>query len=372
MDFALQDHLILFVIAGSRSYGLNTPESDVDVKGVCIPPVDRYKLGFRGFEQTDGKDQIAQLKYLLNAEEQEVAEKTSLEGTVYDLGKFVGLSTKANPNILEALFCDESDIRFVTDAGERLREHRDLFLTKKAAHSYSGYAFSQMERIRTHRGWLLDPPTKEPTRSDYGLDDSRATLTLDEQNTFLWVLARILEGKVAESKLSKSTREELSKIGLFDTAQAGIPDEAWPVIQDITGAPKEFVRIMQKERAYRSARQHWNSYQEWRKTRNPKRAVFEARCGYDAKFVVHLARLMVQGREILEKGTLTVRVPSPDREWLMHIRSGGMPFEELEAWFKNAQKEVAAAAERSSLPWGPDQERIEELLISLHRSALLG
>jgi hypothetical protein len=80
---------------------------------------------------------------------------------------------------------------------------------------------------------------------------------------------------------------------------------------------------------------------------------------------------MVQGREILEKGTLTVCIPSPNREWLLHIRFGGMPFKDLETWFKNEQEEMAAAAERSSLPWGPDQERIEELLISLHRRVLL-
>ena len=371
MEFNLKDHLVLLVLAGSRSYGLHTDESDVDIKGVCMPPVDLYRLGLHEFNQVERKEgkgeEILALTNLLTPEEQEICTRLPLEGVVYDLKKFVGLCLTANPNILETLFCEEADVRFCTPAGRLLREHRRLFLTKKVAHAYPGYAFSQMERIKTHRGWLLSPPEREPKREDFGLDPDHGEISLDEQNTYLWVLVKILEGKLAASKLSKSTKEELAQVGLFDTAQAGIPDEAWPVIQKITGAPKEFVRIMQKERQYRAARQHWKSYLGWQETRNPKRKVLEAKCGYDCKFALHIARLMIQGREILEQGTLTVRVPSPAREWLMHIRAGHMSFEELEAWFKKEQKEMSAAAERSSLPWGPDRVKAEELLIEIQK-----
>ncbi len=35
-----ETHLIYRVVAGSRAYGLDTPESDTDTRGVCIPPAE--------------------------------------------------------------------------------------------------------------------------------------------------------------------------------------------------------------------------------------------------------------------------------------------------------------------------------------------
>lgn len=53
MDFDLKKHTVLLVVAGSRAYGTFTPTSDVDVKGVAIPP-EEYRLGYlHRFEQAD-------------------------------------------------------------------------------------------------------------------------------------------------------------------------------------------------------------------------------------------------------------------------------------------------------------------------------
>lgn len=49
MNFDLKPHTILLTLAGSRAYGTNTFTSDVDLKGVCVPPKEFY-LGTKRFE----------------------------------------------------------------------------------------------------------------------------------------------------------------------------------------------------------------------------------------------------------------------------------------------------------------------------------
>ena len=43
-DFSLFEHTILLSVSGSRAYGMARAGSDVDVKGVLIPPR-RYLIG---------------------------------------------------------------------------------------------------------------------------------------------------------------------------------------------------------------------------------------------------------------------------------------------------------------------------------------
>lgn len=64
--------------------------------------------------------------------------------------KFVKLAAAANPNILELLYIPEEHHIFVHDMFKLLLESRDLFLSKKARHSYSGYAFSQVNKCKSH------------------------------------------------------------------------------------------------------------------------------------------------------------------------------------------------------------------------------
>ena len=51
MHFDIDARTILLVRHGSHAYGLNTPTSDLDVKGVCIKPVECYFGFLKHFEQ---------------------------------------------------------------------------------------------------------------------------------------------------------------------------------------------------------------------------------------------------------------------------------------------------------------------------------
>ena len=168
-DLRLHTHLLC--VAGSRAYGLHTDASDVDLKGFAIPPIeDQLGIQLR-FQQADSPSEMAIFAQDLTAEEQRVAQQTKLEGSVYRLRKFAKLALDCNPHVLDVLFCREAEVRICTPIGRALRDHRSGFLSRRALHSFSGYAAQQLKRIQTHRRWLLDPPTHAPTRAEYALPE---------------------------------------------------------------------------------------------------------------------------------------------------------------------------------------------------------
>jgi predicted nucleotidyltransferase len=147
-DFVTKN-LIYHVVCGSHSYGLNTPESDIDKKGICIVPKE-YLFGLGTFEQQE-----------LGADE-----------TIYSLHKFVRLAFDCNPNIIEILFTDPQFILFINKYGQLLRDNRHLFLSKRARYSFGGYAIAQLKRIKGHRKWIMFDE-KEPKEEDFWITKYR-------------------------------------------------------------------------------------------------------------------------------------------------------------------------------------------------------
>ena len=54
----------------------------------------------------------------------------------------------------------------------------------------------------------------------------------------------------------------------------------------------------------------------------------------------------------------------------MWIRQGNIPFEELEEWFENEQREMKKAVEISKLPKKPNRKKADRLLIDLQVAAI--
>jgi len=64
MDW-IQKHLIYLTIHGSRAYGMATEQSDLDIKGIVVPPKTvEYNL-FHKFEQAENHPYIESLCYEL-------------------------------------------------------------------------------------------------------------------------------------------------------------------------------------------------------------------------------------------------------------------------------------------------------------------
>jgi len=171
MEFDIKKRTIFLTLHGSHAYGMATPTSDIDLKGIAIPTRD-YFLGFnKKFEQFESN-------LLLNNFEKTNIEKNInrkilkeevFDSTIYDIRKFFLLASQCNPNIIEVLYADECFHIIKDPIMKELLDNRDLFLSTRANFRFRGYAFSQLKRIKRHRRWLLFPINKKPERKDFGL-----------------------------------------------------------------------------------------------------------------------------------------------------------------------------------------------------------
>ena len=122
----LGDRIILLGLGGSYAYGTNTENSDIDFRGIALPRSSDL-LGLTQFEQF-------------------IDEAT--DTVVYSFPKIVRLLLECNPNTIELLGLDEEQYLIKTPLGQELLNHAGMFLSKRAAHSFGGYADAQLRRLQ--------------------------------------------------------------------------------------------------------------------------------------------------------------------------------------------------------------------------------
>jgi len=285
-------------ISGSVLYGTNTQESDLDIRGVCLPPLKVLIDPFMSFNVKD-----------------------SFEGedkAIYDLGKFFELCSQANPNIVELLFIPEDKIIFKNEKWNKILNNKNLFLSKKAKYTFTGYSFSQLKAIIRHREWFINPPSHKPTREEFGLNQSPLVSEGNLQN----VLA--------------------------------VPHELF--------LPEHHQELI-RERAYRDQKKKWDNYMQWKTNRNPKRKASEEKMQFDGKYASHLFRLMLEGKELLLTGNITF--PLPDAEWLLAIKNGEYKYEQILEMATNMEKDFETWYKQSPLPNSPDINKLKDLYFDI-------
>lgn len=330
---------------GSHAYGTSLPTSDVDIRGICIAPK-KYYLGF-----TEKFDQTV---------------LTEPDITIFDLRKFMHLAADANPNVLEILYTVPDDHLLVKSPMLRLFENRDLFLSKKAKHTFSGYAVSQLKRIRLHRRWLLNPVEQPPIRATFGLPE-RTVLPADQLMTAQAAIQKRMdewEWRDLEH-LDPATRQfvqdEFAR-RLTEITQWSLDvdnGKVWAGAARSIGYDTNFIELLDRERRYGAAHREWAQYQEWKRSRNPLRAALEAKHGLDTKHAMHLVRLLRMCREILTEGKVIVR--RPDAQELLAIRDGAWSYDQLVSWAEEQDANLTELAKVSSLPRQPNRVALDQL-----------
>ncbi len=123
-QFDLMKRVIYRCVVGSRAYGLSNAESDTDLRGIYLAPLELvHSLG-------KPPDQL---------------ENPEADFCYWELEKFIHLALKANPNILECLYTPL--VRLAAPLAESLLSRREMFLSKLVYQTYNGYVLSQFKKI---------------------------------------------------------------------------------------------------------------------------------------------------------------------------------------------------------------------------------
>lgn len=338
----LAESCILVTRSGSHAYGTNLPTSDLDFKGIAVPPKP-YFWGFvKKFEQAE--------------------QRQPFDSVIYDIRKFFNLAADCNPSILEILFVDDSDVIHKDAAGSLLRLYGGHFLSKKAKHTFSGYAMSQLKRIQGHYAWLKNPPKEAPTREKFGLVN-HTTIPADQRAAAM----AIIKAKLDQWNPDLSGMDPAARIATMEWFNKTLLDVAngdpFMAAAKTVGLSDAVIDVIQRERSYNNAQNEWKQYQTWKAKRNPARAALEEKFGYDTKHGMHLVRLLRMGYEILTEGK--VHVKRPDAEELLRIREGLWTYEQMVEYAESMDKKMDEAVASSPLPWAPNRELLDSLCIEI-------
>lgn len=281
----LPKNLIYVTIHGSQAYGLNNELSDVDVKGICVPPRQVENDLFNRFDQAENHPLIEEkLGYLKNPN------NPIFESTIFSLRKFFLLAANVNPNIIELLWTDENDHYIKSPLMEKLMEHRDLFLSSKAKFTFSGYAFAQAAKIERHRKWIVQGELEKPLRSNFGLPDEKSA-GIDE--VFGYIKSKVEQWNLNQFPLDEQERADLKETIwdlVYNISNKNVSWDNWPdaytqgVIEKMRNEMSlkdEVIDLIQKERNYFKAYNNYKSWIKWKTERNPKRLALEIKSGYD-------------------------------------------------------------------------------------------
>lgn len=122
--------LVFKAIVGSRLYGVNIKDSDLDYIGMYIQPNSDI-LG------TKYKEQIN-----INKDE-----------THFEIRRFLELLAKGSPRHFESLWVPEECILVKSKIYDFLRSQRQLFWTKQCYKAFTGMTFSNIREDRDTKGW---------------------------------------------------------------------------------------------------------------------------------------------------------------------------------------------------------------------------
>jgi len=335
--------ILLECISGSKAYNLDLPTSDTDIKGVFYLPKEIF-YGFHHIQQVSNE---------------------SNDIVFYEIGRFLELLSKNNPNILELLETPKDKILIKNPIMEKIVTND--FLSKKCKDTFGGYAFTQVRKARGLNKKIVNPMPKEKK------------IVLD----FCYILNK--QGSIPLKEWLSEEVKEQQNIGLVNI----------PHFKDTYGlyydhsSQLEYNGVMKKETAttvllssipkdekpitylqfnqdgYIKYCKDHKEYWDWVDKRNEARYENNIQHGknYDSKNMMHTFRLLDMAEEILREGKIYVQ--RDNRDELLKIRNGEWQYEELIEMANKKMIEVEKAFVTSELQDEPDTNKIENLLVEI-------
>ena len=311
----LGNNVILIGLGGSYAYGTNTENSDLDVRG-CTLNTKEEILTNKNFEQFTNEE---------------------TDTTIYSFNKLISLLCNVNPNTIELLGLKPEHYLYVHPIGKELLNNSHLFLSKRAANSFGGYATSQLRRL-----------------------DNKAVRLVNQEQREKHILNSIMNAYYTFPEKYFQFNEDNIKLYIDKSQQEEYDTEI-------------FMDINLKHYPLRDYKSMWsemnNIVKDYAKIgKRNKHAIEKGKLG---KHMMHLIRLYMMCLDILEKEQI-ITYREAEHNLLMDIRNGkyldsnDQPITEFYEMVDDYERRLDYAKLNTSLPDSPDYKKINEFVISVN------
>lgn len=337
-------NLLLFeAISGSRAFGLATENSDTDIRGVYYLP----------------KEDFFGLNYI-----PQISNETN-DITYYEIGRFVELLQKNNPNILEILASPEDCIQYKHPLMDLLKT--EDFLSKLCKDTFAGYAVSQIKKAKGLNKKIVNPIDKErksildfcfildgqgsvPLKKwldEDGLSQEKCGLISIDHTKGMYALFYDESGTLGYKGVIQN--EEANQVSL-----SSVPKDEKPVAYLFCNLD-----------AYSVYCKDYREYWKWVAERNEDRYNVNQTHGhnYDSKNMMHTIRLLQSCEQIFKTGSLTIHVENRDE--LLDIKAGNQSYENVIQKAENLIESIESHYSTTTLPNQPDFEKTTKILIQI-------
>ena len=317
----LGKNIILLGLGGSHAYGTNVEGSDLDIRGIALNRKEEI-LTNQNFEQFANEE---------------------TDTTIYSFNKIITLLSNCNPNVIELLGNKPEHYLYLSSIGQELLDNKKLFLSKKAIHSFGGYAHQQMYRL-----------------------NQKAANKLSQSELEEHIL-KTLQGMQEGFKDKYTTvPEDGIKLYTDKAMQEGYDTEIFMDI-NLTHYPLRDYKSMWSE-------MH-TTVKSYAKV--GKRNEYAMLHGKISKHMMHLIRLYMMCIDILENEKI-VTYREKEHDFLMDIRNGKyldnnkQPIPEFYEMVNEYEKRLDYAKENTSLTANPDYKKINDFVMSVNERIVRG
>lgn len=317
----LGQNIILLGLGGSYSYGTNNDNSDLDIRGITMN-MKSDLIGLSDFEQY-------------------VDDKT--DTVIYSFNKMVKLLLECNPNTCEILGMREEHYLVLSEIGQELLNNKNIFLSKRAARSFGGYADAQLRRLQN----ALARDSFPQSEKEQHIFNSVRNALEDFERRF-----RKFDKGTIRLYIDKSENSGFDTEIFIDANYNHYPlrdyENMWSVMHNVV---RDYEKI--GKRNHKKDDAHLN------------------------KHAMHLIRLFMMAIDILEQGEI-ITYREKEHDLLMAIRNGeyqkedGMFRNEFYELLADYEKKLNYAIAHTVLPDNPDMERVEAFVERINERVITG
>jgi uncharacterized protein len=337
--------LLLKAISGSRAQQLHSASSDTDIRGIFVlPQAMFYGLTYTPQLSNDTNDEV-----------------------FYEIGRFIDLLGKNNPNILELLSTPEDCLLVRHPLMDQIRP--EDFLSKLCKDTFAGYAGSQVKKAKGLNKKINKPmEVQRKTILDFcyvieengsipvqswldktGYDQSECGLTNIPHFRDVYLLFHQHQVKTGERLKGITSGEKANDVLLSSISKGILPLATMSFNKD----------------GYSVYCREYNEYWEWVEKRNDVRYSNTLSHGksYDAKNMMHTFRLLTMAEEIATEKKVIVR--RPDRELLLSIKRGEFEYDDLLKMVEEKMNRIETLYDNADLPDAPDPAKADQILVNI-------